>query len=77
MMSSRSLLARKACRMCCSKCRECLSHPAALAVLSRHLVPCRFFITTVVTSWLDGRHVVFGKGGDLLSWDPHAFHLGP
>lgn len=27
----------------------------------------QFFVTTVVTSWLDGRHVVFGEVADAES----------
>jgi len=29
----------------------------------------QFFVTTVVTSWLDGRHVVFGEVADSTSMD--------
>ena len=29
----------------------------------------QFFITTIVTSWLDGKHVVFGEVADAASLD--------
>jgi peptidylprolyl isomerase len=36
---------------------------------SRHSNGSQFFVTTVVTSWLNGRHVVFGEVADQQSFD--------
>ena len=37
------------------------TQPASLTAVGPNSNGSQFFITTVVTSWLDGRHVVFGK----------------
>lgn len=44
-----------------------LATPGAIVSCGIALTIYRFFVTTVVTEWLDGKHVVFGEVADEQS----------